>query len=74
MSRSLKQQLIKLQKKLSKLDVNPASLRKDMKLRKETAKEAKKLLKKIRKIQYGDEPVVKIAKVKKNKKTKRIRN
>ena len=48
-----------------------------MKLRKETAKVAKKLLKKIRKIQYGDtEPVIVVAKVEKKKdkkKTKRVK-
>ena len=66
-----------LQKKLSKLDVSPAKLRKDMELRAKTAKKAKKTLKKIKSMRYGDvEPEVipvKVKKEKKRKKTKRIR-
>ena len=52
------EQLFKLQKKLSKLDVPCADLRKDNELRKNTAKAAKKLLKKIGKMRYGDSPVL----------------
>ena len=71
-------QLVKLQKKLSKLDVPPDSLRKDMKVREETAKTAKKLLKKIKGMRYGDalpEIVVpeKKVKTKKDKKSKKVK-
>lgn len=66
-------QLIKLQKKLSKLDVPCADLRKDNELRKNTAKAAKKLLKKIGKMRYGDAEPVKVAKVEKKVKTKKVK-
>jgi len=70
------EQLNKLQKKLSKLNVPAASLRKDMEVRKDTAKKAKKLLKKIGKIHYGEivpERVVEVVEKKKDKKKKKVK-
>lgn len=68
-----------LAKKLGKFDVSPAKIRKDTELRKDTAKKAKKLLKKINELHYGEveaAPYVEVPKTKKekkNKKTKRIK-
>ena len=73
-----------LEKKLMKFNIDPVKLRKNMDLRNKTAKKAKKLLKKIEAIHYGEKPVEYIEPVKtkkekkekkgkKNKKTKRIR-
>ena len=67
----------KLEKLLSKLDVSPAKLRKDVELREKTAKKAKKVLKKIRKMHYVTETepivVVETEKKKDKKKTKRVK-
>lgn len=69
-----------LAKKLGKFDISPAKLRKDVELRKNTAKKAKKLLKKINELHYGEReaaPYVEVSKKekkeKKNKKTKRVK-
>lgn len=68
-----------LAKKLNKFNVDPKKLRKDMKLRADTAKKAKKLHKKIEKMYYGTKepvPYVEVKeekKEKKYKKTKRLR-
>lgn len=67
-----------LGKKLNKFNIDPGKLRKDMKLRADTAKKANKLLKKLKKIKFGDierEVPIKIEKVKEVKriKTKRIK-
>lgn len=68
------EQFDKLEKKLSKLDVSPAKLRKDMELREKTAKKAKKTLKKISKMYYGEkEPIINVEEIKKNKKKKKAK-
>ena len=70
-----------LEKKLMKFNLDPSKLRKNMELRQKTAKKAKKLLKKIKTIHYGEidtAPYVEVKEKKKEKKkdkkkTKRIR-
>ena len=70
------EQITNLQSKLSKLNVPVASLRKDMKVREKTAKKAKKLLKTIGKLHFGEiipERVVEVVKKKKDKKSKKVK-
>lgn len=63
-------------KQLNKFNIPPINLRKDMELRQATVKRAKKLLKKLNEITYGDvvrEVPVKEEKPKKKKKTKKVK-